>query len=127
MHHKKPMTAREALRKCQYALELETTPMTPFGRLSQVNAEALMLATTALSKSIIEEDQKPLTLQELKELSGPFWICFLKGKRQCPIPAIKGNLDTEEILIWEVGEAGHLHYANYGEEWIAYQYPPVTV
>lgn len=82
------------------------------------------LVYKALKEMREREENKPLTLEELKEMDGePVWCMELISSVPCQNYAILRVLEmAEHNYLALAGSIFNFEFADYGETWLAYRY-----
>ena len=96
-----------------------------FGR--NIDAESLDVAINALHKQRVQEENKPLTIEELRQMDGePVWVecgqCLKNGAAWCILEPCEKNF---VVLVSRdenrFGRFGGM-WDDYGKSWVAYRY-----
>lgn len=109
------MTTQEAIK------QLDGAEALLFNRNMKAFNQAIIMAIAALQEKAEREDQKPLTIEELKPLDGePVYIVEIHGReewlfrRDGGFADVYGDFTFDEDIEWD----------NYGRLWWAYRNKP---
>ena len=78
-----------------------------------MGGEALRMGADALRSQQDRENPKPITLEELRQMNGPVWICYLQETWGPQNPTSKSMSCSRYGF----------SFKDYGDTWLAYRRP----